>query len=114
MVAFELTRSEWNTGGCARIDTVGWKASSRARKGLVDAGDERSGLKRAGAQMSVVEAGYEVNLQLFERKGERKGWTAGSVDECWRPRQMVGARHERLRSRMDGGAGGRAIVLDVT
>ena len=40
-IALESMRWEWNTGGYARIDTVGWKASGRARKGPVDAGDER-------------------------------------------------------------------------
>ena len=66
--AIRCKKTWWGleTSGCVRIDAVEVE-HRRARKGLVDAGDSRSGPKRAGAQMSMVEAGYISKPAL--------GWT---------------------------------------
>ena len=81
-VALELTRWgrrraiglesawwRWKTSGCARIDTVEWQMSVRARKGTVGMVDEQLGSKGHGQGW---ETSVQAQIDMVELKGRKK------------------------------------------
>ena len=99
--------------GHEQLDTVGRETNDRARKGLVEVGDERSGSRGHGGGGTRA-----IGLELTRLGGRRAVRLERMWLECeagdWARKELVVVGDERSDSRGHGGGGTQAVGLKLT